>query len=545
MPGFLISIIRPKGYLHSDAFREVGETLLHGLRKLGHQAAILENTVDPQVTNIILGAHLLGERDMLALPQGTVVYNLEQLGSKHLSDAYYRLAERLQIWDYSPINIGRWKERNCAFSPKLVEIGYTSELRRILSAPELDIDVLFYGSINEQRLFVLRQLEAAGVRVHAVFGVYGKERDALIARSKIVLNLHCYDAKLFESIRVSYLLANSKAVVSEDAVDIGEYRNAVAAFPYDEIVAGCLDLLKDGEKRQELEQRAFYFFSQRSIARILEKAIPPKSDLRALYLDMVQRCVINLIYEDPNHDYWSPHTFNGQLRELGRDWPSQAHSMIGNIRMTNLRQIVENVIQQKIPGDFIETGVWRGGACVMMRAILKAYEVVDRRVWVADSFCGLPEPKSGVEADSGDMHHTFKELAVSIDEVKTNFMKYGLLDEQVQFLQGWFSDTLPNAPIEALAVLRLDGDMYSSTMDALISLYDKVSVGGYVIVDDFGAVAGCQKAILDFRTSRQIEEPIMNIDGWGVFWQKKRHSLTATEINSAGSIPVPSAPFPQ
>jgi hypothetical protein len=239
-----------------------------------------------------------------------------------------------------------------------------------------------------------------------------------------------------------------------------------------------------------------------------------------LYLDMVQRCVINLIYEDPNQDHWSPHQFSSELRELGRDWPQQAHSMIGNRRMSNLRQISEFVVENKVPGDLMETGVWRGGACIMMRAVLQAHSVSDRNVWVADSFCGLPEPNPEIAADSGDKHHTFAELAVSLEKVKSNFNKYGLLDGQVRFLQGWFSETLPQAPIEKLAVLRLDGDMYESTMDVLKNLYDKVSEGGFIIVDDFGAVQGCQTAILEFRADRQITDPIYPIDGYGVFWRK-------------------------
>lgn len=524
MANYLISIMRPPGYLHSEAFREVAETLLCGLRNLGHRAAIAENTVDPQVTNIVLGAHLLTERDGRSLPPGTILYNLEQLGSPHLREAYYALAERYQIWDYSPVNLALWQQRRCLFPPQLVEIGYTPELRRIAAAEQQDIDVLFYGSMNEHRLAVLRRLQEAGARVHAVFGVYGRERDALIARAKIVLNMHCYQARLFEVVRVSYLLANGKAVVSESACDMGEYKKALAVFPYEELAEGCLELLRDERRRRELEEQGREFFCGRPMTEILRRVLPPaqrpEDELRTLYLDMVQKCLINVIYEDPNQSQWAPAQYDRQLREYGRDWPLLAHSMIGNARMSQLRQAVEAVLQQGVPGDLIETGVWRGGACILMRAVLKAYGVTDRRVWVADSFCGLPQPAPGVEADAGDMHHTFKELAVPLEQVKANFAKYGLLDDQVCFLKGWFSETLPTAPIERLAILRLDGDMYGSTMDALTSLYDKVSEGGFVIVDDFGAVRGCQQAVMEFRSARGITDPILNIDGYGVFWRK-------------------------
>jgi hypothetical protein len=252
------------------------------------------------------------------------------------------------------------------------------------------------------------------------------------------------------------------------------------------------------------------------------------TEARKLYLDLMQKCIINTIYEDPNQGFWSPKVFDGQLRELGRDWPSKAHSMIGNRRMTNLRQITEYVIANNIPGDFIETGVWRGGACIMARAIMKAYGVTDRRVWVADSFCGLPAPNPKYAADANDNHHAFSELMVSLEEVKSNFSKYDLLDDQVVFLKGWFSETLPHADINCLAVLRLDGDMYESTMDGLTNLYDKVSSGGFVIVDDFGAVEGCQRAVGDFRKARGIEDRIQNIDGIGAFWRKSAVAASST-----------------
>ena len=522
MADYLISIIRPTGYVHSSCFQEIAETLDCALRGLGHRAAVVENIVDRQATNIVLGAHLLSEAEMKTLPAGTILYNLEQLSSSHLSDQYYCLAERYQIWDYSPLNLAKWEERVCLFTPRLVEVGYVPELRRIVSRDEQDIDVLFYGSVNEHRREILVALERAGATVHCAFGVYGKERDALIARAKIVLNAHFYETNLFEIVRVSYLLANAKAVVSELSPDMGGYAEAVAAFPAEQLVQGCMELLRDEPRRRGLERRGFEYFSRRSAMEILAEVLPSDEvyEPRKLYLDMVQRCLINVIYEDPNHDRWSPHEFRGQLRELGRDWPSQAHSMIGNARMTNLRRIAEYVIEQRVPGDFIETGVWRGGACIMMRAVLKAYGVMDRRVWAADSFCGLPEPNPDVAADAGDSHHTFTELAVSLEQVRSNFAKYDLLDDRVRFLKGWFSETLPSAPIERLAILRLDGDMYESTMDGLVHLYDKVSAGGFVIVDDYGAVPACKKAVEDFRQSRRIEAPIQPIDGFGVFWQK-------------------------
>ncbi len=255
-----------------------------------------------------------------------------------------------------------------------------------------------------------------------------------------------------------------------------------------------------------------------------------------LYLDLMKRCLVNWIYMDGNlqKQYFmnqlnqdeklkSPlvFDFDPEERIKGRDWPENAHTMIGFERLDNLQFCVEDVLAKDIPGDLIETGVWRGGATIFMRAILRVYGVQNRSVWVADSFQGLPPPNpEKYPADMGDIHHTYKELATSLDQVQANFARYGLLDEHVRFLKGWFKETLPGAPIEQLAVLRLDGDMYESTMDALVSLYPKLSSGGYLIVDDYGSVLGCRQAIHDYRAAQGIQDEIMPIDGLGVYWQR-------------------------
>jgi O-methyltransferase len=155
-----------------------------------------------------------------------------------------------------------------------------------------------------------------------------------------------------------------------------------------------------------------------------------------------------------------------------------------------------------------------------MRAVLKAFDCTDRVVWLADSFQGLPKPDAARwSADAGDQHWANPLLAVSVEQVKTNFRRYDLLDEQVRFLPGWFEDTLPTAPIERLAILRLDGDMYGSTMTGLTALYDKVSPGGFVIVDDY-LLPPCRAAITDFRQQRGIADELVTIDNSAVYWRK-------------------------
>jgi len=204
----------------------------------------------------------------------------------------------------------------------------------------------------------------------------------------------------------------------------------------------------------------------------------------------------------------------------GKVWPGYADTMIGMKRLDNLQDCIETVLKENVPGDFIETGVWRGGACIFMRGALAVYGEKQRRVFVADSFEGLPKPDPAkYPADREDKHHTFDYLQVSVEEVRQNFAKYGLLDERVVFLKGWFKDTLPAAPIEKLAILRLDGDMYSSTIDALENLYPKLSKGGFCIIDDY-ALAGCQKAVHDYRDKHQIHDEIIQIDWIGRYWRK-------------------------
>ena len=210
---------------------------------------------------------------------------------------------------------------------------------------------------------------------------------------------------------------------------------------------------------------------------------------------------------------------NEENRQEGLDWPSDAETMIGMERLNNLQHCVETVIQESIQGDLIETGVWRGGASILMRGVLAAYGVRDRTVWVADSFQGLPPPDPAYAADADSEFHKDKQLAISEEDVRENFRRYGLLDDQVRFLPGWFKDTLPTAPIEKLAIARLDGDMYESTIQALESLYPKLSPGGFLIIDDY-AIRMCRQAVDDYRSQHTIEDEVVMIDAKSAYWRK-------------------------
>jgi hypothetical protein len=249
----------------------------------------------------------------------------------------------------------------------------------------------------------------------------------------------------------------------------------------------------------------------------------PAQSAKQLYLDLLKRCLSNVIYQDHSVLEGKDRPFDLGKRVEGRDWPAQAHTMIGLHRLDNLHFCVEDVLARGVPGDLMETGVWRGGATILMRAILKVNGVTDRLVWAADSFEGLPPPNADkYPLDKTLTLNQFKELAVSLEQVQLNFRRYNLLDDQVRFLKGWFRDTLPGAPVKRLAVLRLDGDLYESTMDTLVHMYPKVSSGGYVIVDDYGDIPPCRQAVHDYRAQHRIVEEIMPIDASGVFWRKER-----------------------
>jgi O-methyltransferase len=254
--------------------------------------------------------------------------------------------------------------------------------------------------------------------------------------------------------------------------------------------------------------------------------------MNSLYINLLKKCLTNWIYGDketvqspitiPFVNLYTPKPMDESARMFGEDWPPTAHTMIGMKRLDNIEYCVSEILLTDVPGDFIECGVWRGGAAIFMQGLLK-YTGKDRKVFVADSFEGLPAPDEKYPDDSGDIHYQHGDvLAIPLKEVKANFRKYDLLDENVVFIKGWFKDSLPAAPIDKLALLRIDADMYGSTMEVLEILYPKLSVGGYVIIDDYGVIEGCRKAVDDYRGEHGITERIVPIDRCGVFWRKSR-----------------------
>ena len=250
--------------------------------------------------------------------------------------------------------------------------------------------------------------------------------------------------------------------------------------------------------------------------------------LREKYLLLLRDAISDALFEIPVEDNKKVYP---ETIALGKIWPSKAVSMLGLARLNNIKALLDKVLIDNIPGDFLEAGVWRGGACIYAKGILDSWGDNIRQVIVADSFEGLPPPDpKKYPVDNGDLHHTIECLAVSEGEVRNNFVRFGLLDDRVKFIKGFFNESFKKPlPFENLSVLRLDGDMYSSTIETLEALYDKVSVGGYIIIDDYVQRQSVSAAVTDFRQVRGISDHINVVDWSAVWWQKSNRDKDLPE----------------
>jgi hypothetical protein len=282
--------------------------------------------------------------------------------------------------------------------------------------------------------------------------------------------------------------------------------------------------------------------------RVVAEDPGPPDPIRARYLSLLKRALGNMLY--PELELQIEHLEQGgeglsgiELQRSQRDiierQPDQyaalmagkrqgtaplrfAHTMIGLFRLANIERCAEAVFADGVPGDFLEAGVCKGGAAIFMRALQVAHAAPERRTWVADSFAGVPPSEAPEDAAYGLHLEEGRQpwLACSEGAVREHFRRYDLLDANVRFLPGRLADTLPSAPTGPLAILRIDVDLYSSTAQCLDLLYDRVSRGGFVIVDDYGYLRCCRDAVNDFRRRRGVEEPIRWVDGSGIYWRK-------------------------
>ena len=333
----------------------------------------------------------------------------------------------------------------------------------------------------------------------------------------------------------------------------------------------------------------------------------PSADQSALYLDLLKRVLLNIVYHEQSYQVSltrskasgrklpqlvgdPPGRFMLKPRIEGEDISLNTLSMIGLPRLNNVQECVEAVVDEDVPGDLIETGVAKGGATILMRAVLRAKGDEYRRVFCCDTFAeDKPPPKPAValiflpiwlivvtlsyliparrfyaklmklqHSFPVDMEHTSQDtvdsflffvrnghkfirpavpsIGRSLQAVRSHFARLGLLDDRVVFLKGFFSETLPAAPLEQLSLIRLDGDLYASTMDALVHLYPKLSDGGYCIVDDYFSFEECKEAVDEYREREAITAPLIQIDAHSVYWRHEGgKGGGAAQIKSAKS----------
>jgi hypothetical protein len=257
-------------------FKDFAEAIHAGLLDLGFTSFFNQSTIINEATNIIFGAHLIN--DQRNFPAGSIIFNLEQLesDSQYCNARYFDCLATHAVWDYSPRNIAYLKNKNINPAAMLIPLGFSPSVCRIEKPEIQDIDVLFYGAINDRRKKILDDLNAAGLNAVSLIGVYGAELDQYIARSKTVLNLHFHTSKIFEVVRVGFLLNNKKAVVSEVDSDTEidpVLRGAISGVPYDQLVQTLIKLVKDDHLRSQVEENGFRIFSQRTQSDILKKAL--------------------------------------------------------------------------------------------------------------------------------------------------------------------------------------------------------------------------------------------------------------------------------
>jgi hypothetical protein len=252
---------------HAMAWAELAQLICFSLRELGYGAQIRRNKLENDCRNILIGAFLLPPDAIKQVPRGTIFLNTEQLKSDAQSSWWpsdiFDWARCHPTWDYSDTNINEFNNRGI-FNVKKLNVGYQRELVRIPKSLVQDIDVLFYGTIEERREKILNELAARGLNIRAAFNVYGRERDHLISRAKVVLNMHHFKSCIFEVVRVFYLVTNSKAVVAEvgERTSVEErFLRCVEHTTYEELTDVCVALVRDSERRTELERNSNERFS--------------------------------------------------------------------------------------------------------------------------------------------------------------------------------------------------------------------------------------------------------------------------------------------
>jgi hypothetical protein len=260
-----VCLVKPDNYIHCYALFELGELIFFSLKDLGFEATFGLNKIEPRGINILLGCHLLDPKFMKDVPKSTIILNTEQIYTETAwNKNMFSWVKNFEVWDYSERNIEKLNQIG-AKKVKFFKIGFQKELSRLQTPKEKDVDVLFYGSINERRKNIIDKLSESGLVVKTLFGIYGKARDEWVERSKLVLNHHFYNSQIFEIVRVFYLLTNSVAVVGEvnDSTYIeARFREGIHAAKYDDLVAGCIDIVNNDTLRSQIQNQALASISK-------------------------------------------------------------------------------------------------------------------------------------------------------------------------------------------------------------------------------------------------------------------------------------------
>jgi hypothetical protein len=336
--------------------------------------------------------------------------------------------------------------------------------------------------------------------------------------------LNDVSAAIAETLQRPILLTGiERRVLAEFDVDPAECSAAVRGFLQQLEAAGVLAV---HEHRDAALRRQYLDL----LARALVNLIYPEQDLRIDELEEHRAELFHLHYERRMRDlrYLEAEKFAAIVQHKidGSSWrrrPARfAHTMVGLRRLDNLEYCAASVFANGIAGDFVECGVLQGGASIFLRGLQVAYGEEARRTWLCDSFAGPPPPQDAADRELAAGYNEAAEpwLAATIDAVRDNFRTYDLLSDNVRFVEGLFADALPHAEIERIAILRIDAGLYDATTDVLENLYDRISAGGFVVVDDYNVYEPCRRAVDDFRARRGDAAPMRIADWNSAYWQK-------------------------
>lgn len=250
-------LVKPEpSYLHSEGLRHVAQGFADAF---GTELNV--GPISSSKNSLVFCAHLLTD-----IHPDMTVYNAEQVRVDLFNKVpqYLNVLKKAKcVWDYSRNNIDEFAK--LGVKAKLCEIGYMPGMTKLgLQSHEQPIDVLFYGSVNNDRLKILNMLDG-NCKLKVAFNIYGDELDRLISQSKIILNMHYYDTAIHEIFRTSYLMSNKKFVVSENGKDKKlekKYDKGMWFCNYEKLASECLWALREDRLRREVAEEGFRVFSK-------------------------------------------------------------------------------------------------------------------------------------------------------------------------------------------------------------------------------------------------------------------------------------------